>query len=288
MDDREDVWANAKNNVTGRPGEPPDNLLLVKPYHWKPFQGYADVNNASGQDLSKTEDGGRKSPVDKSDEKETDAQLLWTADILRRLHERYYSSTLSQDEREGISVPSLLQAMRKETFLRFPQVKVVFSGLIPIHKQNKQVQVRPPVVRYAEELGAEVLPGITDEVTHVVAARDRSEKIRQARKEVPSCFIVHTSWLMECYWSITRKDVRPYHMGPVPDQSANQQGVVATAIGNKSINKKNVEESKPSHPKKKEDTILLLDSDEEESDENDESDDDDFAADLESEMMKQG
>jgi len=31
-----------------------------------------------------------------------------------------------------------------------------------------------------------------------------------------------------------------------------------------------------------------LDSDEEESDEDDESDDDDFAADLESEMMKQG
>ena len=287
MDDREDVWANAKNNVTGRPGEPPDNLLLVKPYHWKPFQGYADVNNASGQDLSKTEDGGRKSPVDKSDEKETDAQLLWTADILRRLHERYYSSTLSQEEREGISVPSLLQAMRKETFLRVPQVKVVFSGLIPIHKQNKQVQVRPPVVRYAEELGAEVLSGITDEVTHVVAARDRSEKIRQARKEVPSCFIVHTSWLMECYWSITRKDVRPYHMGPVPDQS--QAAVATAAVGNnKSTNNKVVEESKPTHPKKKEDTILLLDSDEEESDENDESDDDDFAADLESEMMKQG
>jgi len=287
LDDREDVWANAKNNVTGRPGEPPDNLLLVKPYHWKPFQGYADVNNASGQDLSKTEDG-RKSPVDKSDEKETDAQLLWTADILRRLHERYYSTTLSQEEREGVSVPSLLQAMRKETFLRFPQVKVVFSGLIPIHKQNKQVQVRPPVVRYAEELGAEVLPGITDEVTHVVAARDRSEKIRQARKEVPSCYIVHTSWLMECYWSITRKDVRPYHMGPVPDQSANQQGEAAVGGNNKM--KKKVEESKPSHPKKKDDTdtILLLDSDEEESDEDDESDDDDFAADLESEMMKQG
>ena len=51
MDDQEDEWANAKNNVTGWPGEPPDNLLLMKPYHWKPFMGYADVNNASGGDL---------------------------------------------------------------------------------------------------------------------------------------------------------------------------------------------------------------------------------------------
>lgn len=40
VDDRDDVWANAKNNESGRPGEPPDNLLLVRPYHWKPFSGY--------------------------------------------------------------------------------------------------------------------------------------------------------------------------------------------------------------------------------------------------------
>jgi len=64
VDDREDVWANAGdyNDVGGssslqgqnprRPGEPPNNLLLVKPYHWKPFVGFADVNNAAGVDIS--------------------------------------------------------------------------------------------------------------------------------------------------------------------------------------------------------------------------------------------
>ena len=276
MDDREDVWANAKNNVTGRPGEPPDNLLLVKPYHWKPFQGYADVNNASGQDLSKKTDDKQSSA--KPDEKESDSQLLWTADILRRLHERYYSTTLSEEEREKISVPSLLQSMRKETFLRYPQVKVVFSGLIPMSQQNKQLQVRPHVVRYAEELGAEVLPSISNEVTHIVAARDGSEKIRQARKGVPGCFIVHTSWLMECYWSIKRRDVRPYHMGPMPSSSqqpVRQQPVAATKKKDKKLQLK----------KDKKDPVLLLGSDKEESDE-DESEDD-FAADLESEMMSQ-
>lgn len=267
LDDREDVWANAKNNVTGRPGEPPDNLLLVKPYHWKPFQGYADVNNASGQDLSKKTDDKQSSA--KPDEKESDSQLLWTADILRRLHERYYSTTLSEEEREKISVPSLLQSMRKETFLRYPQVKVVFSGLIPMSQQNKQLQVRPHVVRYAEELGAEVLPSISNEVTHIVAARDGSEKIRQARKGVPGCFIVHTSWLMECYWSIKRRDVRPYHMGPMPSglQALRQQPIAAK-------NKKKEEEN----------TVLLAGNSEEEEEESE----DDFAADLESEMMNQG
>ena len=278
LDDREDVWANAKNNVTGRPGEPPDNLLLVKPYHWKPFIGYADVNNASGQDLSKSDDA-EHPPSAKVDDKEDDSQLLWTADILRRLHERYYSSTLSKEERERLTVPSLLQLMRRETFLRHPQVKVVFSGLIPINKQNRQTQVRPPVVRYAEELGAEVLSGITSEVTHVVAARDRSEKIRQARKAVPGCIIVHTSWLMECYWSINRRDVRPHHMGPMPTQLTKPRSAEQNAATDS--------HSRGKSPK--DGTLLLLGGEEEESDEDEseDEDEDDFAADLEKEMMMQ-
>ncbi|KAL9184452.1 hypothetical protein ACHAXT_002538 [Thalassiosira profunda] len=269
LDDREDVWANAKNNVTGRPGEPPDNLLLVKPYHWKPFRGYADVNNASGQDLSKTDDTQQSGVVD---DKEDDEQLLWTADILRRLRERYYSPTLSKQERASITVPNVLQSMRRDTLLCFPQVKMVLSGLIPIHKQNKLTQVRPNVVRYAEELGAEILPNVTAEVTHVVAARDNSEKVKQARKEVRGCYIVHTSWLMECYWSLTRRDVQPHHMGPMPSQKHLQQRL---------SNATKKEKEKP-----KGGVVVLLDSEEESSDEDDF--DDDFAADFEKEMLKKG
>lgn len=153
--------------------------------------------------------------------------------------------------------------MRKETLLRFPRAKIVFSGLIPINKQNKQTHIRPHVVRYAEELGAEVLPGISNEVTHVVAARDRSEKISQARKQVPGCFIVHTSWLMECYWSITRRDVEPHHMGPLPSQLANQHTMNGKTNG-----------------------LLLVNSSGEESDEDDSEDD--FADDLAKEMMMPG
>jgi RNA polymerase II subunit A-like phosphatase len=246
VDDREDVWANAKNNVTGRPGEPPDNLLLVKPYHWKPFSGYADVNNASGQDLS-TRDNAKESGD--HDDADDDQMLLWTADVLRRLHERYYSTSSSVEK----SVPDLLRAMRRETLRRHPRAKLVFSGLIPIHKQNKQNQIRPPIVRYAEELGAEVLPDVARGVTHVVAARDGSEKIRRARKECPSCYVVHTAWLMECYWSITRRDESPHHMGPLPKQS-----------------------TKPP---------LLLHGHDEESDVDEMEEEDDFAAALENDMM---
>ena len=156
VDDREDVWANAKDNNTNpedkassRHGEPPENLLLVKPYHWQPFVGFADINNASGIDLSEKFDD--QSATTKS-ETESDVQLLWTADVLKRLHARYYS----QDKDEPKTVPEILQTMRKEVLRGF---KIVLSGLVPLHKQSQgddSANPRPAVVRYAESLGASV------------------------------------------------------------------------------------------------------------------------------------
>lgn len=154
VDDREDVWANAKDNNTNpedkassRRGEPPENLLLVKPYHWQPFVGFADINNASGVDLSEKFDD--QSATTKS-ATESDVQLLWTADVLKRLHSRYYS----QDKDGSTTVPEILQTMRKEVLQGF---KIVLSGLVPLHKQSEtdnSANPRPAVVRYAESLGA--------------------------------------------------------------------------------------------------------------------------------------
>jgi RNA polymerase II subunit A-like phosphatase len=259
VDDREDVWANAKNNDTGRPGEPPDNLLLVRPYHWKPFSGYRDVNNASGDDLSKTDDDKAN---DQEDEDEKDEQLLWIADILKRLHQRFYSPSLSDEERDKLSVPTLLRSMRRETLSHGPQANIVFSGVIPIQQQNVQTKIRLPLIRYAEELGAKILPDVTKAVTHVVAKRDHSDKIKRARADIPGCYIVYPSWLMECYWSITRRGEEPHHMGPLP---ANL----------------------PRQPDKPKDTILLGDSEEEEEEELEDEDEnyDGFLDDLETEML---
>ena len=156
VDDREDVWANAKDNnidpddnASSRRGEPPENLLLVKPYHWQPFVGFADINNASGVDLSEKFDD--KASTKKS-ATETDVQLLWTADVLKRLHTRYYS----QENGETKTVPEILRNMRNEVLQGF---KIVLSGLVPLHRQshdNNSATPRPSVVRYAESLGASV------------------------------------------------------------------------------------------------------------------------------------
>jgi RNA polymerase II subunit A-like phosphatase len=99
VDDREDVWANGNinsndndketttdNYATATPhhqGEPPDNLLLWKPYHWDPFAGFADVNNASGEDFN---GGGTTTTTadDKCDEQ--DEQLCSFRRHARRRH----------------------------------------------------------------------------------------------------------------------------------------------------------------------------------------------------------
>lgn len=53
---------------------------------------------------------------------------------------------------------------------------------------------------------------MNDRITHVVAARDGTDKIQQARR-IPGCVIVKVSWLMECVWTITRRDTGPHLLG---------------------------------------------------------------------------
>eukprot|EP00977_Amphora_coffeiformis_P001687 scaffold326_cov165-Amphora_coffeaeformis.AAC.4 len=102
VDDREDVWANAVDNETK--GEPPDNLLLVRPYHWGPFAGFADVNNASGNDYGADQ-------ADGDDETADDKQLLWTSDVLRRIHEAYFETLEDNPQPGRRSVPEICREL---------------------------------------------------------------------------------------------------------------------------------------------------------------------------------
>lgn len=155
VDDREDVWANASDNNDpssngSRQGEPPENLLLVRPYHWLPFVGFADINNASGVDLAVEVDGTNAATHSAV---EQDVQLTWTTDILKRLHARYYSE---ENDVKKKSVPELLADMRQDVL---QGDKIVLSGLVPLHRQNQSSDYqgpRPAVVRYAESLGSSV------------------------------------------------------------------------------------------------------------------------------------
>mmetsp|Transcript_4440 Transcript_4440/g.6484 ORF Transcript_4440/g.6484 Transcript_4440/m.6484 type:complete len:544 (-) Transcript_4440:1688-3319(-) len=315
VDDREDVWANAENNSTGRPGEPPENLLLVKPYHWKEFSGCRDVNNAAGMDLSASssaslENGSKKknhgegeaNDSNNNNEEKDEQQLLWTMDILKRIHERYYSDNLTDDERQTLSVPQILKEMRREVFGGCSssgggrKIKILLSGLVPLYKQKSfgegdQKKPRPSVVRYAEDLGATIVSEATPDLTYVVAARDGTEKVLRARRMAPHCFVVRPSWLMECYWSITKRDVVPHIIGPMPKQrpppplllQQPERGNIQMNQERKSILLTGTDSSDEeidvgAAPDKE---SILLDG----TDSSDDEDDDDFAAELENEIM---
>jgi RNA polymerase II subunit A-like phosphatase len=290
VDDREDVWANARDEAASatksrkRPGEPPDNLLLVRPYHWDTFVGFADVNNASGADFSSDPQGkgskpGESSSLLKRASSESDQQLLWTADVLRRLHERYYPGSASDDNGVGDeddasrpSVPEILAEMRREVLRG---CSIVLSGLIPIHRQNHAdaERPRPTIERYVEDLGGRVLPAVTSEATHVVAAKDGTDKTLAARR-VPGCAVVRTLWLMECVWSLTRRDEVPHLLGPAPRRqppSANSDPVSPGAVPAQVL--------RPLADSKKENSSASSE------DGDDDDEDDEFAAELENEFL---
>ena len=218
VDDREDVWANGLEQDNNNNGssisssgdkEPPPNLLLVQPYHWKTFSGFADINNASGVDLRKRNE---KETSSTTAAVETDQQLFWTSNILERLYKRYYhnddpkqkgnTSNNTSNHRTTKSAAALLNDMRKEVLRN---CVLVFSGVIPLHKQHHH-----PLVRYAKSLGATVDTIVTSRVTHVIASNDGTEKVLAGRR-ISGCVIVKTSWLMECYWSMTRRTLEPHH-----------------------------------------------------------------------------
>jgi RNA polymerase II subunit A-like phosphatase len=227
VDDREDVWANAENNSTGRKGEPPDNLLFIRPYHWAPFLKYADVNNAAGEDLTQQVNGKDDENNDSLDES-GEQYLLWTADVLNRIHSKYYDPKINEEDRNELTVPSILKRMRSSIFTSENQsIKILLSGLVPIDKQDRNSgytsQPRPHVIRYAEEMGAKVVPDVTPDLTYVVAARDGTDKILRARK-IPGCAILSVAFLMDCYWKCMKLDIEKYTIGarpkPIDDESA--------------------------------------------------------------------
>ena len=197
VDDREDVWANAVDNDDSvRKGEPPHNLLMCKPYHWKPFLGFADVNNSAGEDLSGAD-------IEKDEE---DRQLLWTLDVLKRLHFEYYAK--GDRLGNGKTVPQLIAEMRK---IVLRGSCLLLSGLVPLHRQTAGDHIqrpRPQFVRHSENLGAKLLSQVEPILTHVVAAKDGTEKVLAARRKVAGCVVVKPSWLMECAWTLSKRDVK--------------------------------------------------------------------------------
>ncbi len=111
-------------------------------------------------------------------------------------------------------------------------------------------------------------------MTHVVAAKDGTDKCFAARK-TPGCVLVKASWLVECYWSMTPRDVKPHLMDG--DASAETPASVNVNVNsNININKQPLQDSKLDN---------TTSPDASDTSSTGSQDDDDFAATFEDEMM---
>ena len=166
-----------------------------------------------------TESGKVSSESDDSEDKEDDDNLFWTNDILSRLHQRFYLHLLKNESTPGkvdseITVPHILEQMRKEVLRG---CKVVLSGLIPLGEHSRwdnKSRARPPIARYVEDLGGTIVSDVTEDVTHVIAARVGTQKVFKGSR-VPGCAVVNVDWLMWCYWSISTRDVTSHLLLPM-------------------------------------------------------------------------
>lgn len=97
----------------------------------------------------------------------------------------------------------------------------------------------------------------------MIAAKDGTDKTLQARR-TPGCAVVRASWLMECFWSLRRRDPIPHFLTPQGrEKAAQDSNDVSNGATHVSASAR-----------------ILLDKDDESSEE-----DDDFAADFEKDIM---
>ena len=111
---------------------------------------------------------------------------------------------------------------------------------------------------------------VHEKVTHVVATRDGTDKTKRARS-IPGCVVVKALWLVECYWSITKRNVQPHLMA------------ASTAIAPNGNSSSSASEAKAiALPQQLENAAIAGG---EQSSTTSSDSDDDFAAELEAEMM---
>ena len=91
-------------------------------------------------------------------------------------------------------------------------VVIVFSGVIPLGQdlQNAEVSL------WAKSFGAVIQKNINKRVTHLVAGRNRTAKVREATRW-PNVKIVTTQWLYESLIKWQHQDEEPYLLPVHPD-----------------------------------------------------------------------
>ena len=220
IDDREDVWK----------GEQASQLLLVKPFHH--FRMGREINNASGPvgmgtplasqsgpiiALSGDSPGRYLEPDQVTGSAPKDDQLVRSIEILRVLHEEFFSSDGGQvggvELRRGgaaaaaaaVAPPSSGQQSMSRLLTNLKSqvlrgVVITFSGVIPVNEKDPRAH---GMWRLAESLGAQVARDLSARTTHLLAIQTQTEKVKKCldRGDV---WVLHPDWLWHCRYAVAK------------------------------------------------------------------------------------
>lgn len=162
--------------------------------------------------------------------RDDDEELLYLEQSLRRVHTEYYDAYARQlAKAQGGRIAELRGSQKKKQPLNdrydlamvpdvkiiMPQIKrrvlkgvvLVLSGVVPLHLDWRTSDV----TLWAQNFGARVEQDVGRRTTHVVAARNRTAKVRQAAKRGKSKIkVVSPAWLTTSIIRWTKLDEEPY------------------------------------------------------------------------------
>jgi len=142
-------------------------------------------------------------------------QLESILTALRRIHAHFFDRL---DRREAgpqrgpggaLDVRDSYNAVRRQVL---HGKRLLFSHVIPLNEQSHPE--RHFAWRLAQELGATLTTSTTDSVTHVVAGRAGTDKVKWAASH-PHVHAVSLDWLVTCGYLWTHVDESCYQVGPV-------------------------------------------------------------------------
>ncbi|EPS39141.1 hypothetical protein H072_7051 [Dactylellina haptotyla CBS 200.50] len=111
------------------------------------------------------------------------------------------------------NVPDVKHIMPSMKRRVFDNIVLVFSGVIPL---GVDVQ-SSDVAQWAKSFGAMVVDGVSGAVTHVVAARTRTAKVRSAATKFPHIKIVTPQWFFSSITMWQKLDETPFLINIFPE-----------------------------------------------------------------------
>ena len=134
------------------------------------------------------------------------------------------------------SIPHLLPRLKRRVL---SGLTIVLSGVVPLGVDV----VRSDIALWAQSFGARISLSVRKGVTHVVAARERTQKVRQAAR-LSGVKVVRVGWLIDSLREWRRKDETAYlvriHPDDVKGRATDEEGL---AEGDRGLSEEDVEDS---------------------------------------------